>query len=151
MLGPWEGALGSEASLTQILPDGVGDGGVDPEGVHGGPPLLPGLTDHPGVSTAALQPHITDNGAVRLTEVRMSPSTTVALSSSPGNGRVAEAVADSLVCFICSGELPEVFLSRLQLYLPRFLHRPPVSGWVMSKPRLQVVEGFKSREIPTEG
>lgn len=90
--------LSSEASLTQTLPDGVGDSGVPPEGVHGSPPLLPGLTNHPGVSAVALQRHITDNGAVRLTEVRTSPSTAVALSSSSGNGQMVEAVAKSLIC-----------------------------------------------------
>lgn len=45
----------SEPSLTQTLPDGVGDGGFRPELLHGIPPLLPSQTNHPGVSVVALQ------------------------------------------------------------------------------------------------
>lgn len=90
--------LGSEPSLTQTLPDGVGDGGFRPELLHGVPKMLPSQANHPGVSIVARQRRITESQVVRLTGVITSPSTTVMYSSDSGDSQTTvEAVTMSFI------------------------------------------------------
>lgn len=134
--------LGSEQSLTQILPNGVWDRGITPEPFYCIPTLLPVRQTKPGVTFVTLQWHHRKWSTASHWDQIVSLCDSyvlVRLWKESDSGGVT-------ISLLHLFRLP-LFQSMLHIYLPRFLHCPPGPNWMISKPRLQVVEGVKSCAI----